>query len=212
MYDAVVMYAHSWWHHQMETFSALLALYERNSPVNSPHKANDVELWWFFYLCTSKRLSKQSRNRWFEMPLCPLWHHCNVPRTLERILTRLSYMLQDFIFFTYLISFSILSFSFSRECKFCMGLEHSLFHFLSNQVMVTHWEMDEWGDRKPPYVGIVGTRAGGLTLTVLAFLWLCMAIQMSTSNGSWCIGIKGEMSGTVCVTFTWDIYICMSCL
>ena len=32
------------------------------------------------------------------------------------------------------------------------------------------------------------------------------------SNGSWCIGIKGEMSGTVCVTFTWDIYIYMSCL
>ena len=28
-----------------------------------------------------------------------------------------------------------------------------------------------------------------------------------TSNGSWCIGIKGEMSGTVCVTFTRDIYI-----
>ena len=33
-----------------------------------------------------------------------------------------------------------------------------------------------------------------------------------TSNGSWCIGIKGEMSGTVCVTFTWDIHIYMSCL
>ena len=31
-----------------------------------------------------------------------------------------------------------------------------------------------------------------------------------TSNGSWCIGIKGEMSGTVCVTFTWDIYIYMN--
>ena len=31
--------------------------------------------------------------------------------------------------------------------------------------------------------------------------------QGPTSNGSWCIGIKGEMSGTVCVTFTWDIYI-----
>ena len=28
-----------------------------------------------------------------------------------------------------------------------------------------------------------------------------------TSNGSWCIGIKGEMSGMVCVTFTWDNYI-----
>ena len=29
----------------------------------------------------------------------------------------------------------------------------------------------------------------------------------STSNGSWCMGIKGEMSGTVCVTFTWYMYI-----
>ena len=28
-----------------------------------------------------------------------------------------------------------------------------------------------------------------------------------TSNGSWCMGINGEMSGTVCVTFTWDMYI-----
>ena len=27
------------------------------------------------------------------------------------------------------------------------------------------------------------------------------------SNGSWCMGIKGEMSGTVCVTFTWYMYI-----
>ena len=32
-------------------------------------------------------------------------------------------------------------------------------------------------------------------------------VKNHTSNGSWCIGIKGEMSGTVCVTFTWDIYI-----
>ena len=39
-----------------------------------------------------------------------------------------------------------------------------------------------------------------------AFSW------MKTSNGSWCMGIKGEMSGTVCVTFTWYMYIYMSCL
>ena len=31
--------------------------------------------------------------------------------------------------------------------------------------------------------------------------------QQCTSNGSWCMGIKGEMSGKVCVTFTWDMYI-----
>ena len=38
------------------------------------------------------------------------------------------------------------------------------------------------------------------------------SLYIGTSNGSWCIGIKGEMSGTVCVTFTWDAYIYMSCL
>ena len=32
-------------------------------------------------------------------------------------------------------------------------------------------------------------------------------IYASTSNGSWCMGIKGEMSGTVCVTFTWYMHI-----
>ena len=42
--------------------------------------------------------------------------------------------------------------------------------------------------------------------------WWGSGSQKCTSNGSWCIGIKGEMSGTVCVTFTWDIYIYMSCL
>ena len=31
--------------------------------------------------------------------------------------------------------------------------------------------------------------------------------KIMTSNGSWCMGIKGEMSGTVCVTFTWGMYI-----
>ena len=36
---------------------------------------------------------------------------------------------------------------------------------------------------------------------------LSRVINMVTSNGSWCMGIKGEMSGTVCVTFTWDMYI-----
>ena len=34
-----------------------------------------------------------------------------------------------------------------------------------------------------------------------------VCITAWTSNGSWCMGIKGEMSGTVCLTFTWDIYI-----
>ena len=32
-------------------------------------------------------------------------------------------------------------------------------------------------------------------------------VYTQTSNGSWCMGIKGEMFGTVCVTFTWYMYM-----
>ena len=61
-------YAH-WpqWRHQMETFSALLAICAGNSPVP------DV----FFDLRLNKRLSKQSWGWWFETPSRPLWRHRN---------------------------------------------------------------------------------------------------------------------------------------
>ena len=39
------------------------------------------------------------------------------------------------------------------------------------------------------------------------FLFYYGETTWMTSNGSWCMGIKGEMSGTVCVTFTWYMYI-----
>ena len=68
----------------METFSALLALCARNSPVTgeSPSqrpvtRSFDV----FFDLRLNKPLSKQSRRRWFETPLRSLWRHCNVNST-----------------------------------------------------------------------------------------------------------------------------------
>ena len=52
-------------------------------------------------------------------------------------------------------------------------------------------------------------RAGQLRYLIVSARKLPPKLQCQevTSNGSWCIGIKGEMSGTVCVTFTWDIYI-----
>ena len=69
-----------WWCHQMETFSALLAICAGNSPVpgefptQSPvTRSFDV----FFDLRPNKRLSKQSWGWWFETPSCPLWRHCN---------------------------------------------------------------------------------------------------------------------------------------
>ena len=65
----------------METFSALLALCEGNSPVTAEFPSQrpvtrsfDV----FFDLRLNKRLSKPSRRRWFETPSCTLWCHCNV--------------------------------------------------------------------------------------------------------------------------------------
>ena len=69
-----------WWRHQMETFSALLALCAGNSPVpvNSPHKGQWRGTFMFPLICTlDKRLSKQSWGRWFETLSRPLWRHWN---------------------------------------------------------------------------------------------------------------------------------------
>ena len=70
----------TWWRHQMETFSALLALCAGNSPITGEFPSQrpvtrsfDV----FFDLCLYKRLSKQFRGWWFETPSGSLWRHCN---------------------------------------------------------------------------------------------------------------------------------------
>ena len=78
----------SWWRHQMETFSGLLAICAGNSPVpicagNSPVPGEfptqrpvtrnfDI----FFDLCPNKPLSKQWWGWWFETPSYPLLCHC----------------------------------------------------------------------------------------------------------------------------------------
>ena len=69
-----------WWRHQMETFSALLAICAGNSPVTGEFPAQrpvtrgfDV----FFDMRPNKRFSKQWRGWWFEMPSRPLWRLCN---------------------------------------------------------------------------------------------------------------------------------------
>ena len=65
--------------HQMETFSALLAICAGNSPVpvNSPQKASDAELWCFLWSASEKRLNKQSWGCWFETQSSSLWRHCS---------------------------------------------------------------------------------------------------------------------------------------
>ena len=71
----------SWWHHQMEASSALLAICAENSPVTGEFPAQRPvtrSLNVFFDLRLNKRLSKQWRGWWFETPSRPLWRHCNV--------------------------------------------------------------------------------------------------------------------------------------
>ena len=69
-----------WWRHQMETFSALLAICAGNSPVPGEFptqrpvmRSFDV----YFDLRPNKRLSKQSWGWWFETPSRPLWRYRN---------------------------------------------------------------------------------------------------------------------------------------
>ena len=70
----------SWWHHEMETFSALLALCAGNSTVIGEFPAQrpvmrsfDV----FFDPRLNKWLSKQSWDWSSETPSRSLWRHCN---------------------------------------------------------------------------------------------------------------------------------------
>ena len=65
----------TWWRHQMETFSALLAICAGNSPVNSPHKGQWRGALMFSLICACK----QSWGCWFETPSRSLWRHCNDP-------------------------------------------------------------------------------------------------------------------------------------
>ena len=68
------------WRHQMETFYALLALCEGNSPAIGEFPSQrpvtrsfDV----FFHLRLNKRLSIQSWSWWFDTPSRSLWRHFN---------------------------------------------------------------------------------------------------------------------------------------
>ena len=69
-----------WWRHQMETFSALLAICAGNSPVPGEFptqrpvtRSFDV----YFDLRPNGRLSKQSWGWWFETLSRSLWRHRN---------------------------------------------------------------------------------------------------------------------------------------
>ena len=70
----------AWWRHQMETFSALLALCAGNSPVPGEFPAQRPvtgSFHVFFDLSLNKSFSKQSWGWWYETLSHPLWSHGN---------------------------------------------------------------------------------------------------------------------------------------
>ena len=79
-----------WWRHQMETFSALLAICVGNSPVTggiSTRRPVTVSFDIFIDLRLFKRLNKQSWGWWYETPSHSLWRHRNVIScTLKQVL------------------------------------------------------------------------------------------------------------------------------
>ena len=89
-------YQKSWWCHQMETFSAYLAICAGNSPVPGEFptqrpvtRSFDV----FFDLRLNKRLSKQPWGWWFETPAWSLWRHRNVVCSVPSLWIQLSVIL-----------------------------------------------------------------------------------------------------------------------
>ena len=71
----------TWWRHQMETFSVLLAICAGNSPVTGEFPTQRPvtrSFGGFFDMRLNKRLSKQSWGWWFDTPSRLLWRHCNV--------------------------------------------------------------------------------------------------------------------------------------
>ena len=75
----------TWWRHQMEPFSALLALRTGNSPVSGEFPAQRPVTRSFdvcFDLHLIKRLGKHSQGWWFETLSRPLWRHCNKTKAI----------------------------------------------------------------------------------------------------------------------------------
>ena len=69
-----------WWRHQMETFSALMALCVENSPVTGEfpsQRPTTRSFGVFIDQRLNKRLSKPSRRQWFQTPSRSLWRQCN---------------------------------------------------------------------------------------------------------------------------------------
>ena len=72
--DTYEVYMVSWWRHDLDTFSALLALCRENPTVAVGPKVQQCGVLISSIMKNEKVLDKQSRFRWFEMA----WRSCQV--------------------------------------------------------------------------------------------------------------------------------------
>ena len=93
------------WRHQIEGFSALLALCAGNSPVTGEFPSQRPvtrNFNVFFDQRLNKRLWKQSRPWWFVTPSHSLWRHCNGRRYVYASHIYVKYLKSVYIDLTYL--------------------------------------------------------------------------------------------------------------
>ena len=122
----------SWWRHQMESFSASLALCAGNSPVPGEFPSQrpvtrSVDV--FFDLCLNKRPSKQSWGWWSETPPHPLRRHSNVEK-IHTLFIAVHNSYTESIHMNYYSPYT----QHSTRIRFCSPLCHS--HGLNNWTMI----------------------------------------------------------------------------
>ena len=78
------------------------------SPMNSPHKASDAELWCFLWFGPGQTVEKGSRRRWFETTSRSLWRHCRTLMTPNHNKTQQkepsAYNIWDLVYSTSLVT------------------------------------------------------------------------------------------------------------
>ena len=163
-----------WWHHQMGTFSAFLAICAGNSPVSGEFptqrpvtRSFDV----FFDLCLNKRLSKQSWGWWFETLSCSLWRHCNGRHVMTRFWAQLALTHWGRVTHIYVSKLNIIG--------------------SDNGLLLGQRQAIIWTNAIILLIQSLGTNLSDILIEILIFSFMLMPWKMS--SGKWwpfCLGLN----------------------
>ena len=150
----------AWWHHQMETFSVILALCAGNSPVTDDFlsqrpvtRSFDVLL----DLNLNKRLSKQSRRWWFDTTSYPLWRHCNGQRAFSGWYWD---NIMGYFFIVTVELYKLMCYNGSCYWKTLMCIDHNVHYAGTNLTFIDlyHHQIGTWPSAKAMLTVISMTR------------------------------------------------------